>query len=376
MRKEKKAEERRESVLKSMERKATGGITAFAAHDMAAQMGGDQAVCTITNYCRTFVYVFPGSHLTSDAQDSINTICDTEICKAAIVTDPFAYFEEDHGKFQHYKIDVSLQQGIRRISEQQAAEPQQETTPIFLIVEQYESVPSTAIGTGQCFLIDECRNGKQIIEGGREGEKALLAIRILGGVWPEFAARMDAVNAVLASVKAEQDVTHYFEPLYSCSCYVSDDNHAIYTIHPTMSIHYGGARTTSPIDITGLREKSGRISLIHEGLRGDSETRPQIAELVDSVLWDKDTNEAQFRLWYLRLWQALCDAKRLLGEPKLEHQSYIVAGKLTTAELKEYRHAIAHWWTGKIDYSYVTDIQKTAMKLLRNRYRMTSSEAD
>lgn len=99
-----------------------------------------------------------------------------------------------------------------------------------------------------------------------------------------------------------------------------------------------------------------------------SDSEPTALELFDSIMLDKTRDDSYLRLWYLRLWQALEDAKRHLGYPQLDNLDKVIAGKRTPKELKEYRNAIAHWETGKIDYSYLSDLQYTAMELLRRKY--------
>ena len=69
----------------------------------------------------------------------------------------------------------------------------------------------------------------------------------------------------------------------------------------------------------------------------------------------------------LRLWQAVVDAKRILGQPKFEDDANTIAGNLTAIQLKEYRHRIAHWWTGNVDFSFVTGIQRTVQEILRRK---------
>ena len=101
---------------------------------------------------------------------------------------------------------------------------------------------------------------------------------------------------------------------------------------------------------------------------------PQVAELIDAILLDKTRDDAHFRLWYLRLWQAVVDAKRILGQPKFEDDANTIAGNLTAIQLKEYRDRIAHWWTGNVDFSFVTGIQQTVQELLRRKYRKETSE--
>ena len=356
-----------------MERTTSGGVTVHGAKLMAEALGGTKTVCTVTQCFRTFLYEFPASHFPSEAPDILHVVCDTEVCKAAVVTDLVGYFENGHARFSHFAIDVSLRDGISRAYRDQISNPNRTTKPIFLVVEQRESVPATTFDRGECYLVDERRNGEEIIEGGRARERALVAFRTANGAWPDFSSDMHAVNTVLAAVKAEQNVTHSIDPLYSCSCLVSDDHRAVYTMYPTINIAYGGPRVSSPVDAVGIQEKVSRIGSIHQGLSRDSETKPQIDELIESILWDKTMDDRHFRLWYLRLWQGLADAKRLLGVPDLEERSDVIAGNLTAQELKNYRDSIAHWWTGQVDYAYITGIQQTATELLRRTYGKQAS---
>ena len=365
-----RAKDRRKSVLNSLEKKPSGGLTTYAAELMFARRGGTAAVCTISHYCQTTVFKYPGCHLTSEKPDVHEVICEDEAFRAAVVSDLTAYFQENPSGFPHYAIDVSLRDGVDRVCREKAGQEASPNVPIFLVIEQYESVPATTFESGECFLIDEYRDGQAVIEGGREGERALLVVRTINGAWPDFSPTMQAVNTVLAAVKVEQDVTRHIDELYSCSCFVSDDRQAVYTFHPTMNIGYCGANVSSTVvDAKGLRDKVTGVRSIYDGLRRDSVTMPQVAELVDSVLLDNTQDDRYFRLWYLRLWQAVVDAKRLLGQPKFEDDPNTIAGKLTPKKFKQHRHNIAHWWTGKVDFSFVTGIQQTVLELLRRKYR-------
>ena len=146
-----------------------------------------------------------------------------------------------------------------------------------------------------------------------------------------------------------------------------------YTAQLTMRVRYGGVRVSSPVDTDGLREKVAGVRSIYHGLRKDSLTTPQVAELIDAILLDKTQDEAHFRLWYLRLWQAVVDAKKMLGQPKFEDDANTIAGNLTAIQLKEYRHKIARW-TGNVDFSFVTGLQQTVQEMLRRKYRKETSE--
>ena len=84
--------------------------------------------------------------------------------------------------------------------------------------------------------------------------------------------------------------------------------------------------------------KVAGVRAIYDGLRHDALKTPQVAELIDAILLDKTRDDAHFRLWYLRLWQAVVDAKRILGQPQLEDDANTIAGSLTAIQLKEYRN--------------------------------------
>jgi len=372
--KRKSSVERRKSLVGSLKRTIEGGLTTQGAKLMADSLGGTKTVCTITHYCRTTVFEYPGCRMVTDNPVPYLMLCANEAFRAALVLDLPIYFQCEGSVFPHYGIDISLRDGIDRVWRKMRSQKNGPHLPIFLVTEQYERPPVTTLANGECFLIDEWRNGQAMIDGGREGKRALLAIRTIDGVWPNFSCDQHAVNTLLAAVKVEQNVTHHLEDLYSCSCFVSEDGRAVYTIHPMMSVNYGGARVSSPVDTSSLREKVARVRLIHERLRQDSVTTPRVAELIDSILLDKTQDDGYFRLWYLRSWEALVDAKKLLGHPGLENELDIIAGELTPKRLKEYRNDVAHWWTGKVDFSFVTGIQKTVQKLLRRKYQKEPSD--
>ena len=360
------ANQRRSSILESLETQPRGGVTTHAAKLMAAPLGGTEETCTVTGYYRTSVFEFPGCHLISKGPIRPQLITESPGLKAVIVSNLPAYFQKGNPKPRHYAIDTSLRAGIECAYRKQTGP--HTSRRMFVVIEQDARVQPTTFENGECFMIDEHREGRAIIEGGREGKRALLAVRTVDGAWPSFSPDIQGRNSVLAALKIEQNVAHPIVEFYSCSCFVSDDDRPIYTLHPTMGIRYGGVRVTSPVDQHALEAKVTRIRSIHAGLRKDSEALPQVAELVDSVLVDDTKDEGHFRLWYLRLWQAVMDAKKYLREPRLEEGETAIAGTLTPRQLKEYRHRVAHWWTGQVDFSFVTDIQYTVLELMRRKY--------
>lgn len=227
---------RRVTLLRSLEQSEDGG---FTIKGLVEHLDGRPVECTITGYCRTFVFEFPGSYLVAEEPVDHQAIYSSDGLKASIVSDLPAYFEQEPAKSLHYSIDVSLRSGIHstygKAVEQSNRQKTQSQVPLFLVIEEYAEIPPTVLNSGECLIIDECRDGEAIIEGGREGKSALLALRTIDGSWPDFHANMHIVNVVLAAVKVEQNITDHIENLYSCSCFVSSEKQAVYTLIPTIS---------------------------------------------------------------------------------------------------------------------------------------------
>ena len=99
------------------------------------------------------------------------------------------------------------------------------------------------------------------------------------------------------------------------------------------------------------------------------ESHPSLNELFEALIFDKIDDDGESRLWYLRLWQAIEEAKGLLGYPQLWNSDIVIAGQKTPRELNEYRNNIAHWYTGRMEFQFFADLQRTAMELLRRKYR-------
>lgn len=334
---------------------------------MAEPLGGKLTQCTITGHCRTYLFEFPGCYLASEKPINHQIIYSRDGLKVAIVSDLPAYFESKSNASLHYSIDVSLRDGVHRTYKNALKLPNQRPypiTPIFLVIEEFTAISPTELEAGQCFTIDEYRDGIQIVEGGREGEKALAAFRTSDSPWPDYHDDMYVINVVLAAVKIEQKITGNIEELYMCSCFVSSERHAVYTLSPRMSA--ASASLVSKLDPSDLYGKSERIASMLEAMMVDSE--PVAKELFDSIVLDKTEDDGYLRLWYMRLWEAVEHAKKHLEEPELLNKKEVIAGTRTPKELKEYRNDIAHWNTDRINLSCLNDLQHTAIELLRKKY--------
>ena len=318
---------------------------------MAEGLRGTPTACTVTRYCRTSIFEYPASY---SGKEVTHTVYSAGGVTAAIVSDVPRYFEQSGSL--HHSIDVSVgfrATGLHRKALEQANDRRNTTVPLFLVVEDIVATPATVLSGRQCYFIEEVKDGQQIIEGGRNGRVTLLAIKTTGDPWPATAADPSAINpinAVLVAVKSELDTTDHIVELCSVDCFVTDDRRAVYPMEPTMS---GTLRVTQGINSTDVARGANRIRAMLDAIMADSEQ--VVPELLDSLVIGDSQNDEYLRLWYLRLWEALKEAKEHLGGGP-------------TNGLTEHRNAIAHWRTAKIDYARLQHLQLRTMELLRRKY--------
>ena len=354
---------RRERLRASLRRESGGGFSTHAARMMAQPLGGVPVQCTLIGRCRTFVFAFPRSKLLADDASTQCIVWDEDGMRVAIVDDIQRYFEGKEAKSLHYEICVSFREAIRGVHEKSTKERDESGRKLLLVIDEYEEFSPVSMTKDQCFLIDEVRDGEQIIVGGRSGKKALLAFPALGCPWPEVASDMYRVNVILAAVKSVQNATGHIAQIDESSCFVSSHQEAVYTLSMSMSAN---AEAVSRLTTKELQERTGRIKNMVRDMM--AETDPAASELIDSIILDESTDDGYLRLSYLRLWQAVEDARRHLGHPGLLNERDVIAGGRAPAELKSYRNEIAHWRTGRIDHSYLSDLQFMTMELLRRKY--------
>ena len=346
-----------------------GQMTTQFASMLVKPLNGEPATCTVTEYYRTFLYKYPGAYLVSEAPMDHQVIYSREGLKVAFVSDLPAYFEQGPSLSQHYAIDMSLRAGIHSVYEDAVKESRKKAnpdTPLFLVIEQSSAVPPMKLNSGQCFTVDECLDGVAMIKGAREGERTLVAFQTSDAPWPDFQADMHAINIVLTAVKVEQNHTGHLEKLHQSSCFASREGHAVYHFpSPRMSANLSALSRIESSDLSEKRAKMG--SMLQEMM---SESEPVLTEMFDSIVMDKTKDDNYLRLWYLRLWQGLEDAGSVLGKPQPFNDNNVIAGTRSPKELMDYRNKIAHWHTGKIDHSCLSDLQLTAMELLRRRFAL------
>ena len=356
---------RREGLLQSLKPGIKGGLMRHGIEPSLKKAGYKSTQRTIMGHCHTFLFEFPGSHLVAEELVEHQVIYKCSDLKAAVVSDLPAYFKKNPANSLHIKIDVSLRAAVQSTYEKALRQPKRTNGKLFLVIEQISEIIPTELVDGQCFTFDEVRDGEVVIEGGREGERVLVAVRTVDCPWPDYRCDMHRVNIVLAAVKSMQDMPGSIRQLYKCSCFVSSEEEAVYIWNCTTTTSATISKT-SPLTPDALEDRASRIRAMLENMMKDSELSAK--ELFDSMVLGETMDDDYLRLWYLRLWQALDDANKHLDQPQLWNKGSVIAGNRTPNEHRFYRKNIAHWYTGRIDHAYLSDLQYIAMELLRRKY--------
>ena len=346
----------------------TATFTLAGVRLMYAGVGGKEFHCTVSGYCRTRVFEFPGIDFHPDGNEPHHMIYSSPPVQACIATDVVNYFTNSPSS-THYAISPSLRHVVAETDEKIKSQ-QQGRVPVFVVVEEFNQLTPVEMVKGECNVWDEtCILDGELMTrliGGREGEEFLTAWATIDGAWPELPNNQQLVNLILAGVRAGQRTP---DPIRKCvdqSCLVTDDRRFVDIMQPTASARGSVARA---MDTTAYRDRASEIRRAIAALEQDLGT-PHLALLVNSMYSDDYKDDAYQRLQYLGLWQSLVEAGRpCLGyHGNIRYDQVVVAGTKTLLELTEYRDDVAHWWTDTIDENFLADLRRTINELIRHKY--------
>ena len=343
-------------------------FTLFAARDMYKGMGGKEFHCTISGYCRTQIFEFPGIDFQPDGVEQHQTIYSSSSVQASIASNLVDCFvKSTNGR--HYDISPSLRHEVGETYEKIKTQ-QKGRVPVFLVIEETNQLTPVEMVKGECCIADEVavRDGKRvpILIGGREDEQFIAAWHTVDGAWPELPNNQQLVNLILAGVRVGQKTPDPIRKYLAQNGLVTDDGRFVEMLRPTMSMR---PSIMTLMDTTAYRNKASEIRKAIAAMEQDICT-PHLALLVNSMYRDEYKDDAYQRLHYLQLWQSLSEAgpRKLSYQGDIREDKVAVAGKKTLKELNDYRDDIAHWWTDKIDENYLADLQRTINELIRRKY--------
>ena len=310
--------------------------------------GGKEFHCTISGYCRTQLFEFPGIDFRPNGDEPHHTIYSSPSIHACVASNLVDYFESST-RSKHYSISPSLRYKVAETNEKIESQ-QKGRVPVFLVIEEFDHLSPVEMVKGECTISDEVavRDGEKvpILIGGREGEQFITAWHTINGEWPELPNNQQLVNMILAGVRVGQQAPDPIRKYLDYSGLVTDEGRFVEMLRPRMSMRGSKSR---PMDSTAYRDRASEIRKAIAAMEHDIGA-PHMALLVNSMYRDDYKDDAYQRLHYLQLWQSLSEAgHRYLGYQgkSIRYDNVVVAGNKTLLELTEYRDKIAPWcpWT-------------------------------
>ena len=271
-------------------------------------MGGEEFCCTISGYCRTRIFEFPGIDFRPSGDEPHHTIYASPQVKACVASDLSGYFVNSTNG-NHFAISPSLRYEIGE-TEAKIKSQRNGRVPVFLVIEEFNQLTPVQMVKGECSISDEVaiRDGERvpILIGGREGEKFIIAWATVDGAWPELPNNQQLVNMILAGVRSGQQMSGPIHKHLDQNGLVTNDGRFVEMLRPTVSMR---PSTATVMDTTAYRERVAEISRAITAMEQDIGA-PHMALLVNSMYSDEYKDDAYRRLQYLGLWQSLVDAGR------------------------------------------------------------------
>ena len=341
----------------------------FGTREMYAGMGAKEIHCTISGYCRTRIFEFPGIDFHPVGDEPHHKIYMSPSVQACATSNLVDYFVNSTCS-KHYAISPGLRHMVGETDEKIKSQ-QKNRVPVFLVIEEFDQLAPVEMNKGECSISDEIvvRDGEKVpmLVGGREGEKFIVACATVDGAWPKLPNNQQLVNMILAGVRVGQQAEQPISKYLDMDCLVTDDGRFVTMMRPTIT---GRVSLVSPMDTAAYRTRVSDIRNAITAMEQDLGA-PHMALLINSMYRDEYGDDAYQRLQYLQLWQSLVEAgPRWLNYQgnDIRHDNVVVAGKNTLQQLTEYRDDIAHWWTDTIDGNFLADLQRTINELIRRKY--------
>ena len=220
----------------------------------------------------------------------------------------------------------------------------------YLVVEEGGQITGCRMDRGECWL------------GPGEGHDGVVIFKTSGGAWPTFTEQVERDTALLAAMRTKTKAPHPFELHARRVCYITDQEEPAHPVTAEMNITYGGARTISPIAGGNVAEWTDQLGE-NAGRLLQASADPAVSELLAAIRLDKARDEEHFRLWYLRLWQALVDIGVHCEKQIVKDHLEKLRTQQRWKDLTKHRVAIAHWHTERIDYEKVADLHRFSVEV-------------
>ena len=332
----------------SREKKPGGGLTLYGARLIGEGFNPQRTKSLdreIVAYIATRIFHAPVTWPDASDYPWVRLPYDTDGYSATL-TGALQNYLKHASKLGQFARDPGLRETVEDVEKRSA-----KTKSTYLVIEERGKVTDCRMDQGECW------------PGPDSGRDGVVIIKTSGGAWPTFTEHVERDTSLLAAMRTLTKVDHPFELYARSICYITDQGETAHPIASKMSVAYGGVRVTKPVidgKVSLWADQLGRAG----GLLVRASTDPAVNELLAAIRLDKAKDDEHFRLWYLRLWQALTDVgcycqtravKDLLADLKVQQR---------WKDLTEHRVAIAHWWTERVDYDKVADLHRFAVEIV------------
>ena len=297
----------------------------------------------IVSYSITKVFHAPVNWPSEHACHWIRISGGTHEYSATLTSDPARYLKNSSVLGQ-YNNDPGLQEQV------DGFEGKHGKGSSYLTIEESGQVIECVMDEGECWENPDELGGGVVI------------FKISGRPWPKFSEKTEWDISLLTSMRMRTHVSHPFELYARSVLFITDCGEPAHALNVEMSVSYGGLRVTKPIPDGELSKWADDTGQAAERLRIVS-TDSAIRELLAATRLDEAKDDEYFRLWYLRLWQAMEDISRYCLMPDVKRHMRKLKGTERWAELTSHRRAIAHWHTARVDYGKVQDLHNFAIEL-------------
>lgn len=330
----------------SQEKKPGSRLVLGVARQMAEGLspeGAEQLVREIVAYNVTKIFHAPVSWPDKSDDSWVRIQGDTPEYSATL-TGELKHYLENSTKLGQFANDPGLRETVEDVEKRAG------TKSTYLVVEEQGQITDCTMDQGECW---------QGPDGGRDG---VLIFKTSGGAWPTFSEQVERDSALLAAMRTMTGAPHPFELHARSVCYITDQGEPAHPLTMEINVAYGGLRSTKPLARGMVAEWANRLGENAESLRKAS-VDPAINELLAAIRLDKAKDEEHFRLWYLRLWQALVDVGLHCELQAVKDHLKGLKAQQRWQDLTEHRVAIAHWWTERVDYEKVADLHRLAVEV-------------
>ena len=308
----------------------------------------------LSEYMRTIIYRVPGFIVREGDLIPI-VVKDTAELRASIVTDPLSYLSEENFSDQ-YNLDVNFPTALHVMC---APEANESYGHIFVVIQFKEDMCSLAATDGQCVKRDH------------DGIEELFIVDCGDPYTPRPDERARSINAVLAAVKMEFEVTSALEKVFDRRCYRTDDDKCLYRCSPSLN---AGLRVEIPLTVNDIATKSKicriLVSKIEDKIKngsvgGQQQRAPdfgnRLEELIAALQLEQSTDESYLRLWYIQLWERVitfgkgCRPRlQLLNCPDLKVE-------------KSHRNDISHRGVERMNMELLSSLQQKVFRIIKPR---------